>query len=398
MKTKTLKTDSVKATHSNGSSKGASGDLNVKPGKKFINPLHNLPLKPEAKRKLELIQTRAANAVKIGLEKAVAHMENPALYPLPAGSDNVERAFYDLLMALPSIKRNKIKDKINETLKASAQTRNNLYGELAELNFNSSVSIAEQVKNLNVPEELLINKSEGEELVNLIKQHADKPVNKGYSTGNNPVPQQAVSAGSLGFFVDSMTCNNPDDVLKDEVSIAGFIIDSLGNKTELEPRFIGKFRKNETVNLGENSKLFTVTIDPFLAQQTFSANLFIIEGDLVSNLDALNKLITVLAIIALTLAIIALGIVIAGVLGAAVTLTQFFITFFSGFGLGLIDMNILPLLGDDISNISTDSLFLDARIDVGTEFSRTIEIGKGFDYFDTFDGKYTANARWVGEA
>ena len=231
MKTKTLKTDTVKATHTNGSSNGAYIDLNLKPGKKFINPLHRFPLKPEAKRKFELIQQRAVNTIKIGLEKAVAHMENPAMYPLPSGSDNVERAFYDLLMALPALKRKKFTDKINETLKASSQERNKLYGDLAGLNFSSAVSIAEQVKSMNTPEEMMINKSEGDELLEMIKKNFEKPVINGYSTGNKPVPQQAVSAGSLGFFVDNMTCNNPDDVFKDEVSLAGFIIDSLGNKT-----------------------------------------------------------------------------------------------------------------------------------------------------------------------
>jgi len=395
MKTKTIKTNMVT---SNGNGAGLNGDLKSAFGKRVSDALHNLPLRADAKHKLGLVMQRAANTVNIGFEKAVAHMENPSAYPLPAGNDNVEKAFYDLLMALPALKRKKFTDKINETLKASSQERNKLYGDLAGLNFSSAVSIAEQVKSMNTPEEMMINKSEGDELLEMIKKNFEKPVINGYSTGNKPVPQQAVSAGSLGFFVDNMTCNNPDDVFKDEVSLAGFIIDSLGNKTELEPRFIGKFRKNETVNLGANSKLFTVAIDPFLAEQTFAASLFIIEGDLVSNLEALNKLIIVLGLIALTLGIIAMGIVIAGVLGAAVTITQFIITFFGGTAIGLLDLNIIPLLGDDISNVSTDTLFLDGRIDLGTEFSRTIVIGEGFASINTFDGKYTANARWVGEA
>jgi hypothetical protein len=195
-----------------------------------------------------------------------------------------------------------------------------------------------------------------------------------------------------------MTCLNPDDVLKDEINIAGFIIDSLGNSIELAPRFIGKFRKNETVNLGANSNLFTVNIDPFLAQQTFAVNLFIIESDLVENRDALEKAIFVFALIGLTLLFIAAGIAVASLLGAAVTFEAFITVWITGGVFGIISHYFLPLMGDDISNITTDTLLVDGILGVGTEFARTIEIGKGFDINSTFDGKYTANARWVGEA
>lgn len=376
--------------NSNGINKtGVLADTKITNGS-FREKLNEMIHSSGAAEKLKAVEKIAENTVKLGFEKAVAHFENPAIYPLPQESKTLERAVYELLSALPKKKRNRMIDKVNELLKAPAEKRKQVYGDIAAVNFKSSESIAEQVKNMPELKKHSLTPVEFEKLSGSFKT-ITKNINK-------PVPQQAVSAGTLGFFVDSMTCLNPDDVLKDEVSIGGFIIDSLGNTTELAPRFVGKFRKNETVNLGANNRLFTVNIDPFLAQQTFAANLFIIESDLVENRRALDIVIFVFALIGLTLLAVAAGIFVAGVLGAAVTLQTIGAIWIAGGVFNIFAHYFLPLMGDDISNFSTDVLFLDSRIDIGTEFTRTIEIGKGFDLDSTFDGKYTANARWVGEA
>jgi hypothetical protein len=349
----------------------------------------NEMLQKTAADKLKAVERIAENTVKLGFEKAVAHFENPAKYPLPQGEKNLESAVYDLLKVLPKKKRNKLIDKVNELLKAPADKRKQTYGDIVNVDFSSNESIVEQVKKKYENNKFSFNENETENLKTTLKS-----LNANI---NLPVPQQAASAGTLGFFVDSMTCLNPDDVLKDEVSLGGFIIDSLGNTTELAPRFIGKFRKDETVSLGVNNKLFTVTIDPLLQQQTFTANLFIIESDLVANEDALFKVILVLAIIGSTLAVIGAALAVALIAGAAVPLTIFFSTLITSFVLSFSSTYIVPLLGDDISNFAADILTFDERIEIGAEFSRIIQIGDGFNYLSSFDGKYTAAARWVGE-
>ncbi len=368
---------------------GISADKKIVNGS-FRDKLNEMVHNSGAADKLKAVEKIAENTVKLGFEKAVAHFENPAMYPLPADGKNLENAVFDLLNALPKKKRNKLIDKVNETLKAPAEKRKQVYGDIVDLDFRSNKPIADQVKDLPALKKYNLAAAELENL----KQNF-KSIKAGV---NNPLPQQAGASTKLSFFVDNMTCLNPDDVLKDEVSIGGFIIDSLGNSTELAPRFIGKFRKNETVNLGANSRLFTVNIDPFLAQQTFAANLFIIESDLVENKDALIKAVVVVAVISTTVLVVSLGILAALLLGAAVSPKAFFITLLAGGSLGFISTYLLPLIGDDISNITTDTLLVDGILGIGTEFVRTIEIGQGFDYLSSFDGKYTANARWIGEA
>ncbi len=368
---------------------GISADKKIVNGS-FRDKINEMINNSGAADKLKAVEKIAENTVKLGFEKAVAHFENPAMYPLPGEGRNLETAVFNLLNALPKKKRNKLIDKVNEMLKAPAEKRKQVYGDIADLDFHSNKPIAEQVTALPVMEKYKIDEGELDKLKQTFKSIKAEI--------NTPAPQQAAASTRLSFFVDNMTCLNPDDVLKDEVSIGGFIIDSLGNTTELSPQFIGKFRKDETVNLGASSRLFTVNIDPFLAQQTFAANLFILESDLVENLGALDKAIFVAALIGLTLLFVAAGIVVAGILGAAVTFQAIAATWIAGGVFNVFAHYFMPLMGDDISNIKTDTLLIDGILGVGTEFARTIEIGKGFDIKSTFDGKYTANARWVGEA
>jgi hypothetical protein len=356
----------------------------------FRDKLNEMIHNSGAADKLKAVEKIAENTVKLGFEKAVAHFENPAMYPLPAEGRNLETAVFELLNALPKKKRNKLIDKVNELLKAPAEKRKQVYGDIVNLDFRSNKPIAEQVNALPEMEKYKLAATELENLKQNFKSIKAEI--------NTPLPQQAGASTRLSFIVDNMTCLNPDDPFKDEISIGGFIIDSLGNTTELSPQFVGKFRKNETVNLGANGRLFTVNIDPFLAQQTFAANLFLIESDIVENIDALDKAIFVVALIGVTLLAVGAGIVVAGALGAAVTLNSFLITWISGGALGMIAHYFMPLMGDDTSNFTTDTLLVDGILGVGTEFARTIEIGKGFDIASTFDGKYSAAARWIGEA
>jgi hypothetical protein len=388
METTKIRTTGVNKKDVNGNSK-LSADKKITPGN-FRDKINEMIHNSDAADKLKAVEKIAENTVKLGFEKAVAHFENPAMYPLPAEGRNLETAVFNLLNALPKKKRNKLIDKVNEMLKAPAEKRKQVYGDIVNLDFRSRTSIAEQVKALPAMEKYKLAAAELENLKENFKSIRAEI--------NTPLPQQAGASTRLSFIVDNMTCLNPDDPFKDEISIGGFIIDSLGNTTELSPQFVGKFRKNETVNLGANGRLFTVNIDPFLAQQTFAANLFLIESDIVENIDALDKAIFVVALIGVTLLAVGAGIVVAGALGAAVTLNSFLIPWISGGVFNIISHYVLPLMGDDTSNFTTDTLIVDGILGVGTEFARTIEIGKGFDIASTFDGKYSAAARWIGEA
>ena len=358
-------------------------------------------------RKIELARERTINAVNLAFEKAIAHRDNPSKYPLPTSNRSVERAFYNFLEVVPKAKRNKIIDKVNETLKASATTRSSKYKDIVNVDFRSKTAIAEQVKALSVPEELRFNEAEGNELLARFHQRADKKALKkregkfaaGEGAARQSQPQQAAVATKVSFVVDTMTCLNPDDLMKDEINLAGFSIDVNGNNVELAPRFVGQFKKNDTLGLGANGTLFTLDIDPLLASQSFTAGLFIVESDLVSDPEVIRKLGLLFAAIGVAIAVVAVALMVVSVFVApviSVAMAYFLVSL--SFAFQVFSLQLIPLFGDDISLPITDTLLVEEKIDVGESFARNLQIGKGFDPQSTFDGKYTLAARWVGEA
>lgn len=378
-------------------SKNENGGSKLKgKGKQILDKLFN---RTELDKKIKLVKVRVENTVQLGFEKAVAHYENPSMYPLPNNSKSVEKAFYSFIQTLPNSKRNKMVDKINETLKASSAYRANKYKDLVNVNFKSSVSITDQVKAMPVPDELKFTEEEGNEMASEFKRKTENHKNTGYATSSKPQPQQAASASKVSFFVDNMTCLNPDDVRKDEINLAGFSVDSVGGNVEFGPLFVGKFRKNETVLLGGKSKLFTLNIDPAQLAQSFIAGLFIVESDLISNPDTIDKLTGVFLAIGLAITLVTGVLIVISVVTAPI-ITPFIATVFITIAATfyVIGLQIIPLMGDDISLAVTDTLAIADKVDVGETFARNLQIGKGFDPQSTFDGKYTAAARWVGEA
>lgn len=367
--------------------KGNSIDTAGIIGKKIAESLKTYPLRAETKAKINFFNERVLNTAQLAFEKAVAHIENPSVYPLPADNKSVECAFCNLLESLPKSKKNKIIDKINQTLKAGSQERASKYKDIVNVNFKSAVTISEQVKSMPFPEEMRFTQEEGNEILKDVIRIAAKP------------RQLGTAATKISFFVDNMTCLNPDDVRKDEISLGGFSVDSAGNSVDFTPFFVGKFRKNETVLLNDKNKLFTLDLTADVAAQSFTAGLFIIESDWVSNQNIVDKLsILVIALgVLVSVAALALMVISAFVTPVISVATAYLLVLISS-SLSAIGYQFIPLIGDDISFDTTDTLLIEGTLNIGDTFERTLQIGKGFDISNTFDGKYTAAARWVAEA
>ena len=105
METTKIRTTGVNKKDVNGNSK-LSADKKITPGN-FRDKINEMIHNPGAADKLKAVEKIAENTVKLGFEKAVAHFENPAMYPLPAEGRNLETAVFNLLNALPKKKRNK---------------------------------------------------------------------------------------------------------------------------------------------------------------------------------------------------------------------------------------------------------------------------------------------------
>ncbi len=344
--------------------------------------------------KITLLKKRLGNTVQLSFEKVASHHEDPSKYPLSTDNKTIERAFHNLLEALPRLKRNKIIDNINKTFKAGASERSNLYGELVNVNFKSAVPIAEQIKSIPVPAEMKITEADADKLMEFLKINSEKPKNgngqflSGSINNNKSVPQQAISANNVSFIAENLTCINTDDIRKDEISLAGFAIDALGNTIDIDTFFVGKFKKGETITL--NRKLIDLNI-PGQLPAVFSIGLFIIESDLISDSDLVIKLRVLMETIAFVLYAAAVAAIVLQLSPLAAVLCLL--------GVGFIGLKyVFTLMGDDISFLEEDSLTLLNKINIGDSFDRIIKIGKGFSLFSNFDGEYNLTGKWIGAA
>lgn len=343
--------------------------------------------------KLQYLQKRIDDTLMLAAEKVAGHLLNPQTYPLPPTSKkSLERALYDVAMALPKKKRDKFADKFKTSLNAGVTQRKQKYGDLHAIDLRSNKIIAEQVRDLPVSESMKITETE----MNIIspKKAPVKIKLPGKKAGNKPQPQQAALATKLDFIVDNLVCNKTNDIRKDEINMGAFGNDSSGTVFDTAPFFVSKFKEGETVALGAKGNLFNFSIDAgsvgVVFPYTAVAGLFLVEADLIHNAELGEKLAAAFALIGLTLLVVSLVLffVPGGAIYAIILLCV------SG-ALNIFGHYIIPILIDDFSLVVTDTLVLEAQPAIGETFSRALKLEIEVSDFQFLRGEYIANARWV---
>ena len=342
---------------------------------------------------IQFIENRFKHAAAIVMEKVAGHIENPSQYPLSADSKSAERAIYNLWMAAPKHKRKKMVEKAKAHLNAGSSQRQQLYGDLAAVNLHSALSVEEQVK--TIPSKHQFTKADADMVRAHMQQHAAK-----FPPKKKPTPRQAsVDATKVKVSVQTLTCNKKSELGKDEISLGAIGIDANGIQQNKNPFFVGKFKKGDSLPLGANSDLFEFDIDASSVgfPVSFSVGVFLLEEDLLHNLDLVNKLeIACFAMWGLFMAI-TFTIITVGMLGGPVTALMAYLAIALGLTFFIIGFQLLPLLADDLSDVSTDILLLDAPPAVGDIFDRTLEFSISNLGGDATIGKYTAAVRWTAE-
>ncbi|MGD9590013.1 MAG: hypothetical protein AB7Q37_18005 [Pyrinomonadaceae bacterium] len=357
--------------------------------------------KAEFERKLAAATAIAGNAVNLAFEKAVAHINDPAKYPLPSGGKSVERAFFDFLQTLSKGDRKRAIEQVDKTRKASPSQRAAIYKDLIELDLSSKVPIAEQAAAMKTDGSLRFSEAEVEEVLKRVSRVALKPTRKAASPtaakARAAVPRGGVPARKVTFLVDRLTCNKTDDLRKDEISIAGFGFDTNGTELNLSPLFVGKFKDGESITLGASGRLFSFDIDDTVASQSFTAAIFIIEDDLIKDEDRVFKLSKLLFTISAALGLVAGGLLIAFIANPA--LFPVFITvLLTGTIVGFAANRIVPMMGPDISLAVDDTLLVEKKLDAGDEFARALTMDESLFVSPKYKGSYSASARWLAEA
>lgn len=354
------------------------------------------------------INDRFKKTVELVMEKVAAHLEDPALYPLPADIHSAEHAIHDLVSAIPDHRRKKFIDRHHDNIHASAAKRNQLYGDLAAINLHSNTAIGEQVKTLTVPDDKKITKEAADDMLKIFREH--NKTNQGYSTGKKTgystgkkplataTPRAAGLANRFSVFADTLTCNKNSEVGKDEISMAGFAIDAFGGQQDKAAFFVGKFKKGETIPLGANAKLFDLNLDVLASgsgfPQTLSLTLFLVEADLIHNQELSDKLVKAALVLWGIFETISIGIIVTGILGGPVTVLMALIAVFISLSFLEIAIKLIPMITDDFSSAATDVLVVDAQPPVGETVNRTLHFLLNNAATDLSVGDYTAAIRW----
>lgn len=344
--------------------------------------------------KIKFAQQRLRHTVDLALEKAALHLKNAQQYPLPpANTKSLERAFYDLVQALPGRKKDKFTDSMKSALNSTPAQRQQKYGDLSTVNLTSNKPVAEQVKSMAVADSMKISEEELSGMIDtILPDHKRRRTHK--ATEDTRFPRATKFATKVDFVVDNLVCNKTNDIRKDEISIGAFGADATGATSSIAPFFVGKFKKGESVSLGDKGTLFSFTIGDGLGggtfPETFTAGFFIIEGDFIHDQKLSDTLALVFAILGETLVAVGFVMLFVPALGPMF----FYIIGGIGLGLGMLGHFIIPIITDDFAEPITDSFLINDLPRPGEFVSRSFESSINTSTGFT-KGNYTVNVKWV---
>ncbi len=344
--------------------------------------------------KLNLLRQRLQHTLHLSVEKAAAHLGDPAKYPLPAGKESLEYAIIDLVKILPKRKRDKFLDKMKEAVNTTASARQQKYGALASVDLKKATAIADQVEAMPIPDEMKIT---SEELMILRKQPGTKTAKAktGYKTTAGPgQPRQAVAGTVLQFTVENITCIDTNDLRKDEVSFSAFVTDSTGATQERSNFFSTDLKKGESKSPGAaGNNLFTINLGDSTGgvfPATFAGGVLIVEEGFFGGSDRVEKTGAILRVVGKVIGVGSLVTCFFPAIGLPISLTIL------GIGTAILFTGDALLFGgaDEVSQAIPDELLFETPPFAGETFARTVEIGF-FDGAFIKSGKYSIDLRWT---
>ena len=367
--------------------------------------------------KIPLLTARAKNAIDLAFIKAVAHRKNPSQNPLPSDPKSLERAFNDVLNAIPKRKQDDAMAKFAGLLTPAARTQ--AYGDLGQVNFASATSIIDQVRALPLPESLHFTQADVDDLnkqiaakkavsqaLKNVGNHVKAAVGQSVATqavagrgyGARAAVQQAVVASSMRFEVVSAKCIKPNDLRKDEMNMVVGSVDGIGTELSAGPFFVGEFKKDTTIDLGATAE-FDFKLADVVFPASFPTFVFMIERDLIHNPELAAKLGDLLFLIGTAVKLVSVGLLVAGVAvtaaggpAGAPLLIAALVCAIAAAVLREAGLILIPILADDFSSVASETLVLDTPPAPGSTFERSLTV-ENFGDFNR--GTYNVLLRWT---
>jgi hypothetical protein len=292
-------------------------------------------------RELRRLAVRSLNGARLALHKAIAHHAEPQNYPLPAHPRSVERLFLNRFRLLRPEARQASVDEVLPLVKKPRAERINMYGDLADVDLRSHVSVRAQVRSLPVPSHL---KPAADQLQLHLSPHLKPqpirvqpaaPKAGAVVTGSGP-GYQAADLAELR--IRRVQCLEDTKGLlegKDDISLAGLNFNLCKGVTRIIPPFeVGEFKQGDELPFSPPRRFTAYPLRhgaepvPFVAtfvladKDTGGLDAYLKDLHTVAEKEIVEELISVAAAGLLTAAGTALGIgigaQIGGLLGAAI--------------------------------------------------------------------------------
>ena len=122
---------------------------------------------------LRKIAKRVVNEMDLTIAKVVAHDAQPAKYPLPSDPDSIEQILWQYYQTKTVPQRSFAAARLTPMIEGTSARSKRMLGDLAAVDLESAVPIAEQVSKLPYPADLRISAAAMERLAESYDQAAE---------------------------------------------------------------------------------------------------------------------------------------------------------------------------------------------------------------------------------
>ena len=181
------------------------------------------------------LQQRLKNMLDLTIAKVAAHVKAPQQYAMPADSSALEHKILRFYNVLKPHEKETFLAKTNLLFNQSATENRKRFEDLMDIDIKSSTPMLDKIKAFPLPVKYHFTEKEATAIIE--KSAKLKTIQKTKS-GLTIAPQQAAEPRTLSLFLESVKCNDPQDVLKDEILFSGFTLDALGVNEPIPQDFL----------------------------------------------------------------------------------------------------------------------------------------------------------------
>ncbi|WP_406120508.1 hypothetical protein OIE52_50520 [Streptomyces canus] len=236
--------------------------------------------------KVLAVAERVVREFQLAAEKVAAHHNEPAKYPMPAGSTAMEHLMASRFKALPEAARKKAADRVVADLK-NVPSRAKKLDDLAKVDLRSTTTVEAQVKKLPFPAKLRFPVDE-------LRKAA--PVAEASVTESVDPEDAAVAVVPLRqveLRLHRVKClEETNEFFKDEIGLGGTAIDESGDVEKISTFKVRSFHTGGVQTYTPPRRLvrFSLTEGPVKFPKTYFVALVLAELDQGGFSDFVNRL------------------------------------------------------------------------------------------------------------